>query len=331
VYNNRRLVVVRWSLNGVQVAADYSIDFPERLGSIIRAQLEIGVGQVNVVLPVELSLVLVDPEFREYKFVNLGSEEERILRTYLGSRDSQKMKQLARGEEVRPLPAQRQQPKRSVVSAHGIGTISKFLLAAIILSAVAIAGIKLPEMLTRNDFSAFAAVAVPANAVASPERGFVAGDLVAVGQNVSEGQPLIELYRYSQLGQIIQVTSPCDCTVLSVAVRRGDEVRAGDVLILVGNPKETPNVLIEALFPHAAEIADGGDVDVLIEDFDNWLPGQVRNSEKYSRDRLHGLPENLKSDPRYQLVYIEVAHSDVNLDALAPATIRSRRPENEIL
>ena len=329
VYKDHRIVVIGWSLKGIKISADRTIAIPGELGSIISVELEIRMDEVKVLLPVELCLVHNESDTRNYTFVNLGKKEERILRTYMAPKSQPLQKHIP----VAGRSASKSPPTKSSKNGGSfwryLGNAVKILLAVALLGAIGYGGMELPRLLTRNDFSTFAAVAVQARGVSSPERGFVAGDLVAVGQDVSAAQPIFELYRYSDLGAVVEVVSPCDCEILSLAVQRGDEVQAGDSLALVRNSEQDVSLLIEALFPRTVTLTEGANVDVLLEGTDAWLSGRVRSTEDFAESRMHGLPANLKNDPRYRLVYVEIAEANIEPRALAPATIRSQRPEHE--
>jgi acetyl/propionyl-CoA carboxylase alpha subunit len=173
--------------------------------------------------------------------------------------------------------------------------------------------------------SAHAAVAVPARVASLADRGYVDEIRVKPGQTVQRGDILMTARRRAEPAKAVSLTSDCSCTVLDVTVRHGDEVVAGQPLVLLGNA-DWGEPFIEALVRPDVEINVGQEVGVMVEGLPVVGRGRIArvDAERPAATRF-GLAAVLREDPRYRLVLV----SDISeLRPLAPgaaARVRLRQ------
>jgi hypothetical protein len=174
------------------------------------------------------------------------------------------------------------------------------IAAAVWLAVILL--VTVPRVIARPVESVHASIAVPVVVVETKERGYIDELLVKTGDRVRTGDPILTLRRRAEPRAQFSLTSPCECTVVELLIKRGSEALAEEPLALLafaGSDK----LMVEAAFPADAKMTLGAPVKILVEGASQ--PGRGRiikvNASSLAAD-LYGLPRALTEG--YQLVIV---------------------------
>jgi hypothetical protein len=238
-------------------------------------------------------------------FHNLLPEQLRVLRTLILGHGLPQLARLspALGEDEAAAEADAAAAagrRRLQARAHlNLRSPKVWGLAAAIAIALVLAFGRWPCPVHRSVAAAIAAPAVP---IVDTHPGYVDRVLVAPGAVAAAGQPILSVRSRAEPGETVFVGSPCDCVVLSLAVKVGMELRSDQV---VGGAVESDSTahLVEALFHRDSEPEVGEDVSVAIPDLDMVAAGQM-TAVGGDAAPVSGLPAAVRDDPRYVLALI---------------------------
>jgi hypothetical protein len=321
VIGEHALPVLNWSLGGIALAKP--CPFALTPGTTVSGVLELLAGHVGLSLKVTLRLVHEHPDHFGFAFVDLTSEQMGMLRALLLRNGGSP---LERASLPAHRPAQPGQPASrraaSVRAARRRWWHRLAGIAAVVVAGLVIAGYALVKK-SRVE-SVHAAVAVPARVVSLADRGYVDEIRVKPGQAVQTGDILMTVRRRAEPAKAVSLTSDCSCAVLNVAVQHGDEVVAGQPLVLLGNAN-WGQPFIEALSRFDVDIDVGQKVGVVIEGLPVAGRGRIIRfeAERPTATRF-GLAPVLREDPRYRLLIVSEISELRPLQPGAAARIRLR-------
>jgi hypothetical protein len=296
--------VESWFLGGLSLAKPCALQ--GKPGDKFPVQLQVTLGGVNVTLDVVLRLMHDRKDSIGFSFEDISSEQLGVLRALLvrsGGLSLERLPALPAPDTKtsRTAPARKSKQLRRHPILGGLALRCMLAFGFIGL----LAGSLVVSSLPKDMESVHAAVAVPAARLVSPDRGYVDQVFVHPGENVSRNKVLMTIRRRAEPASVVTVASPCDCQVLEISARDGEEVRQGQGLVRLA--RWTPaDLVLEALLPPDGDVAVGRQVKVLLEGSERPAFGRVVSVSSDWPAETYGLPKSLRVDPQARIMTVSV-------------------------
>lgn len=297
--------VIDWSLGGLAVMSTTRSNLGT--GSLLDGYLRVTQKGVDVSLNVKLRVVYAEAGRLGLAFHNILPEQLSVLRTLILGHGLPQLGRLtpalregdtaggdAHAEAAAGRGRYRGRKRLNLLSPKLWG------LAAAIAVAAVLAFARWPCPVHRSVAAAIAAASVP---VVNAQAGYVDRVLVSPGAEAAAGQPILSVRSQAAPGETVFVESPCDCVVVSLAVKVGMELRPDQV---VGSAVESGSAaqLVVALFDRASKPRVSEEVSVVIPATDTLATGRIA-AIGGDGEMVAGLPAAVRDDPRYVFALIE--------------------------
>jgi hypothetical protein len=318
ILDDREYSATNWSLGGLALAN--SAPFGP-VGATVPGQIKINAEGVDVAIAVRLRIVHKQADRVGFAFAGLSPDQIGVLRSLI-------LRHGVAPLERMPEPAAAATAGgRLLEDQLGRRRTGRTWRAAMILWLLAFASVPVfmaakTAIAPAADRSVFAAAALPAETIAAADRGYVDHVLVKPGEALTVGQRILTFRLRAAPSTVSAVTSPCVCRVLATVVTPGAEIAPGDTVAHVTLASDD-DVVIEALFPADAAVAEGTPVEIVAEHRQQPLVGVVAAVHPHAPDAsLFGLPAFLRDDNRYAYVLIRASEPAMTVSAGTPAAVR---------
>lgn len=303
--DGQRHRVIDWSLGGLAVMSMTRSNLGP--GSLLDGYLRVTQKGVDVSLNVKLRVVYTEAGRLGLAFHNILPEQLSVLRTLILGHGLPQLGRLnpalgegnagaGDGDAQGAVGRRRSQPRKRL----NLRSPLFWGLAASIAAAAIFALGSWPCPIHRSAAAAIAATSVP---VVNTRAGYVDRVLVTPGASAAAGQPILSVRSQAEPSETVFIESPCDCTVLSLPVKVGMELRSNQV---VGSAVKSGSgaQLVGALFHRESKPRVGEKVNVVIPATDTVAAGRIA-AVGGDGAAVTGLPAAVRDDPRYVFTLIE--------------------------